>query len=354
MFTPLSQPQIINRRPRRLQVLAAALLLLLPLGLVRAQIGTDSTGTNGKHVIQGRIFYPSGRTVDSRLKVRLEGTNTGALSVVTDGNGHFTFRGLSPGRYDVIVEGGEDYETARDSVFIDTDARSRRLSLPSFTRTYSVTFHLQLKNSSRDGAKLGVLNAALANVPETARGLYMKALEASRANNAAKAVELLKSALSYHPDFAIALNELGVQYLKLGKADKAAEVLRSALRLAPDNATARLNYGIALLNKKEFGEAEAQLREVIKKNDSAPTAHMYLGITLLNLRNYDEAEKELRRAITMGGGSLSPAHYYLGGIYWRKKDYKRAADELETYLRLAPNAPDAERVRATIKELRSK
>nr|MBA2734600.1 hypothetical protein [Acidobacteriota bacterium] len=47
-------------------------------------------------------------------------------------------------------------------------------------------------------------------------------------------------------------------------------------------------------------------------------------------------------------------HYYLGGIYWRKGDTKRAGDELEKYLQLAPKAHDAERIRATIKELRSK
>jgi regulator of sirC expression with transglutaminase-like and TPR domain len=36
------------------------------------------------------------------------------------------------------------------------------------------------------------------------------------------------------------------------------------------------------------------------------------------------------------------------------KQYKRAADELEAYLKLAPSAPDAERLRTTIKELRAR
>jgi regulator of sirC expression with transglutaminase-like and TPR domain len=36
------------------------------------------------------------------------------------------------------------------------------------------------------------------------------------------------------------------------------------------------------------------------------------------------------------------------------RQYKRAADELETYLKLMPSAPDADRVRATIKRLRNK
>lgn len=36
------------------------------------------------------------------------------------------------------------------------------------------------------------------------------------------------------------------------------------------------------------------------------------------------------------------------------RQYKRAADEFETCLKLMPSAPDADRVRATIKGLRNK
>lgn len=346
---------IARSRHFRFRHLSCALLVLLVLPvLALAQGSVDVTGTNGRHAISGRIFFPSGRSADYRPKVKLEGTNTGALSVLADANGHFGFRGLSPGNYDIIVEGGEEYETARDSVYIDTDARSRRMAAPTFTRAYSVTIHLQLKRNTAAGTKPGVLNAALTGVPEAARSAYLKAIEAAAAGDSRKAVELLRAALYHHPNFPLALNELGVQCLKLGQADKAAEALRSAIRLVPDNASTRLNYGIALLNKKEFVEAELQLRQVLQKNDASPTAHMYLGIALINLRNHAEAEKELLRAISTGGESLSQAHYYLGGIYWRKGENKRAADALETYLKLVPNATDAERVRATIKDLRSK
>jgi regulator of sirC expression with transglutaminase-like and TPR domain len=51
---------------------------------------------------------------------------------------------------------------------------------------------------------------------------------------------------------------------------------------------------------------------------------------------------------------VAVAHKYLGGIYWGLRDYKRAANELETYLKLVPKAADAERTRAAIKDLRTK
>jgi Tfp pilus assembly protein PilF len=199
-----------------------------------------------------------------------------------------------------------------------------------------------------------VVNAALANLPKPAVEMYQKALESARAGDSVKAVEQLKESIRYYPEFDLALNELGVQYLRLGQAGKAAEAFRAALKLKPDEFMPRLNYGIALLEMKDIAEAEAQLRQAIKKTDSSWTAHMYLGIALLKRRNYDEAEKEFNSSLTIGGDNLSLPHYYLGGIYWHRGEHKRAADELEKYLRLAPKAQDAERVRATIKDLRGK
>src|SRR6185369_12257722 len=150
----------------------------------------------------------------------------------------------------------------------------------------------------------------------------------------------------------LALNELGVQYLKLRQVDKAIEAFKAAVKLNEEAFTPRLNLGIALLEARQFGEAEVQLREALKRNANAPTAHMYLGITLLRLSKFDDAEKELLTATQANSTQLGMANYYLGGLYWRNKDYPRAVEQLEKYLAATPNAPDGERVRATIKELR--
>lgn len=351
MFIPSSQAAVRNFCGYSLRLLFATLLFVVPLtSPVLAQgSGIDLTGTGGAHTIQGRIYFPSGRQAETLIKVKLESTNSGELSVLADANGSFAFRSLEPGSYTVIIEGGDQYETLRENIFIDKDVGHVR----SGARNIIVPIYLLPKRSAR-GTKPGVLNAALASVPAPARELYNKALESAHAGDSKKAIEQLKNALSYYPEFALALNELGVQYLRLGQADKAVEALRAALKISPDDFTSRLNYGIALLEKKDFAEAEKQLRQAIKKNETSPTAHMYLGLTMISLRNYEEAQKELERAITVGGDALATVHYYLGGLLWSKKEYKRAADELEKYLKLIPNAANAERTRSAIKELRNK
>lgn len=360
MFLPTGQATAHHSLFRFLPSLSVILLLLMPVLPASAQGGRETTGTGGSHKVQGRIFFPSGRRSDvTAVKVTLESTSSDRLSVIADLNGSFTFHSLAPGSYSVTVEAGEDYEASRESILIeDLGIRSRNMTSADIARinvprTFNVNINLRLKRN-RDESRTGVLNAALANLPKPAVEFYEKALESAQAGNSKKAVDQLRAAISYYPEFALAYNELGVQYMRLKQIDNALEAFRTSLKYKPDEFVTLLNYAVALHEKRDVAGAEVQLRLALKKNDSSWVAHMYLGISLIGLRNYDEAEKELQRALTIGGDQLSLPHYYLGGIYWRRGDNKRAADELEKYLQLAPKAPDSERIRATIKDLRSK
>jgi tetratricopeptide (TPR) repeat protein len=339
----------------QLTILSLAILLIfLPLD-VRAQgNGRASSGTGGIHLIQGYVFFPSGRRAEGSIEVKLQSYNSGEISVLADNGGSFTFTSLSPGNYTVVVNAGNGYEVARESVFIDTDINpARGIALPSVARRYTVMVHLQPKNDRGNHAKASVVNAGLAEVPAEARKLYEDALVLSQTDTN-KAIDNLKAAISRYPNFPLALNELGVQYLKLGQAAKAIGSLKEAAKLSPEAFTPKLNLGIALLEATKFTEAETQLRDAVKQNETAPTAHLYLGVTLAKLQNYPEAEVELNRAIELGGNRMGLAHYYLGGVYWQKREYRRAAEELETYLSLTPNAANAAQVRATIKSLRTR
>lgn len=344
----------LQRRPISVTLVFIALLFgLVSIEALGQGSGRDSTGTGGNHIISGKVFFPSGRRAEGSIQVRLQTFGAGEISTIADFNGSFTFTSLAPGNYTVVVNAGDEYQIARENVTIESDLNLSRsgVSLNSGTRRYTVMVTLQPRLSNQP--KPGVLNAALAQIPAEARRLYEKGIEQSKAGKSEEAIQTLKAAISLYPNFPLALNELGVQYLKLGEANRAIEPLRSAAKLSPDAFTPKLNFGVALLETQQYSDAEIQLRAALKIT-SAPTAHMYLGLTLAHLNNGVEAEKELKVAIDSGGDQLALAHYYLGGLYWQRHDYRRAADALETYLRLAPNAPDAERVRGTIKQLRAK
>lgn len=329
------------------------LLLFLPFTVLAQGSGRDSTGTGGNHVIQGKIFFPSGRRAEGSIQIKLQNYEVGEISVMADSYGSFTFTSLSPGNYKVVVIAGDDYEIASEDVTIDSDQNmSRSGGFRSVARRYTVMITLQPKHGLR--VRPSVINAALAEVPENARTLYATALELDKAGDSSKAIDNLKAAISLYPKFPLALNELGVQYLKLGQALKAVEPLKSAVKLSPDSFNPKLNLGIALLESQQFAEAETQLREALKLNDKAPTAYMYMGIVLIRSKQYDEAREELELALRNGGENLALVHKYLGGLYMNAERNKEAADELEKYLKLDPKVSNADRIRGTIKELRRK
>ncbi|HWS55604.1 MAG TPA: tetratricopeptide repeat protein [Pyrinomonadaceae bacterium] len=356
MFFP--KARTLRRRAPLASRAALLLLACLPAAApAPAQVGgTESSGTGGNHTIQGRLVGPSGRRSDLRLKVKLESSGHGDLYVFSDPNGSFRFTLLRPGSYTVVVEGGEDFETVRESVSIDpTTIRTRNgiIGTP-FSRPITLQIYLRPKRESSDLAQPGVLNAALANVPKQAAELYQRGMEHARRNEHERAADLLKMAVEAHPNFPLALNELGVTYLKLKRPEKAAEALGAALKLAPEEHHTLVAYGRALLDLQRLSESEEQFRKALSKNASSPWARFYLGLILVKRRDLDGAEAEFKSALGAGGPQLALAHYYLGGIYWNKGQYKQAAEELETYLRLAPDAPDAARLRETIKEFRKK
>jgi len=329
-------------------------LLLLPVCAHAQGSGRQSTGTGGPHQIQGYVFFPSGRRAEGTIVVKLQSLQYAELQVIPDSSGSFSFSNLAPGSYTVVVNAGDDYELSQESVYIEGDVNLSRMGVrvPNTTRRYTVMVHLQLKNNP--SVKAGVVDANLAGVPEKARKLYDRGMEQARANDAARAVESLKQAVTLYPNFPLALNELGVQYLKLRQVNKAVDALSESVKLNGEAFGSRLNLGIALLEARQFSEAEEHLRDAVKRNANSATAHMYLGIALVRLNKFDDAEKELVVATDANANQLAMANYYLGGIYWRKHDYPRAIEQLEKYLQLTPNAPDAERVRGTIKDLRAR
>ena len=322
----------------------------LAQGSVGSTRGLPGT-SDGVHTIKGRVYFPTEtQPGNHRVKITLKTADMVDLTTMSDEDGSFAFYRLRSGNYTVTVEGGEEFEDAIESAYLDRHTNMHPANPGYGASNYATPMLIQLAIHLRPRGTA----AALSKFPPKALELYRKGTEAAAKGDARQAVEHLTAAVSLHPEFPQALNELGVQYLKLGQPEKAAESLQASLKLAPDDLGARLNYGVALLNQKKFPEAEVQLREVLKKNAALPTAHMYLGIALLGLKKLDDAEGELKLAVTSSSAEVASAHRYLGGIYWGKRDYTHAADELESYLKLAPNAPDAERTRAAIKELRGK
>jgi Tfp pilus assembly protein PilF len=333
-----------------------AVLLSLTVSYAQKTVEIDS-GMNGNDQIEGKIFFPPGDMSGTRPLIKLQSLSSPEVTGVTDHEGKFRFTHLRPDIYTVIVDGGDVYEKATDTVNVGFTGSVPAQGDPgsyAVPFVYQVQFYLKHKRLSAATESPVTSNTAFASVPEPVRELFRQALENGRADNHEKAIEQLKSVISQAPRFAFAYNELAAQYLKIGSGDQAVKTLKEAVGIDPNDLNLRLNYGVALLNQKKFEAAETELRLVIQKNADSLAANYYLGLTLISEQKFDEAQSVFEKLIKNGGDKIALAHRSLGGIYLRNNQYRKAADELEKYLKVEPNVADAEKIRGTIKELRNK
>lgn len=336
--------------------------LLTTIGTLNllAQSGVNHTGNGGRNTIQGSIFLPSGRRADlTGVKVKLESLGTGVLTTFVDTNGNFGFKNITSGSYYIVIEANEAYEKMQESVYIDepggSTVRNSSSVAGGIPRVINIPIYLQPKRSGGENSKTGVVDAQLASLPKPVVEQIKKARAALEKNDTKQAIEELNKAVAIYPEFAEAYSELGSLYLKTKDLDKAEKALRKTLQLNAENPSAQLNYGIVLLNQRKMFEAEKELEKAVLADQNAAMPHFYLGIALLGLDYPDYAEKEFLKTVSLKDDEkTAAAHRYLGGIYWKKGDHKKAVEELEKYLKGAPKAADAEKVQATIKQLREK
>jgi Tfp pilus assembly protein PilF len=329
--------------------------LIVPLffaGSALAQMGgidpnPSSPGTGGRNVIEGRLYYPSGRNVDKRFKVHLESIRGGDFFTMADDTGAFSFRRVGAGSYVVTVEVGKDFEPITERVDV-SDGTSARGSM--IGRTYNLQIQLRPKQSGT--VRPGTINAALANVPKSAIELYDKALESEQKNEDNKALDQLRQAVEMYPDFALAFNEMALIYQRTKQMDKAVDALAAAVRVAPEVFELRLNYGIVLSKLGKYSEAEPELKKAIQLKDTSTLAHLFHSKVLIQLKNLSQAETELQTIIKLGGNEVPIAYRYLGALYKEQGKKEEAIAALEKYLQLDPKVKDAESIRQIIKELR--
>ena len=295
----------------------------------------------GTYKIVGKVYLPDSRPAQD-VSVSASGAETSGVSSRTDIDGAFVLSGLSSGNYTVVVrESG--YQTETEILTIAEGMISGQ--------SFQLVFYLRQPGQPKQDVR--PTNPKLSGVPKPATVKYEKALEYLAKGDAKSAMPLLDEAIAAYPNFAAAHYEKGAALLKLNELDKAVEAFVKAITIKPDYLEAKYGYGMAVFQKKNYEVAEAVFRDVLKQKNDMTEAHLNLGISLFYLKNGTEAETELKTAIAgKGGENLALGHLYLGQIYIMKKQNADAVAELQKYIDLAPKAPNIEKIKATIADLK--
>jgi tetratricopeptide (TPR) repeat protein len=130
--------------------------------------------------------------------------------------------------------------------------------------------------------------------------------------------------------------------------NKLAEALadfESALRINDKYSPALRGAAYCNIQHRNYEVAVSQLEKSLLYEPKVALSHMLLGYANLSLNRYEQAKLSLQQALKLGGDSIARARVYLAEVYAQEQKFKEAADEIRAYLRLRPDAADADNLR---------
>jgi TolA-binding protein len=319
-----------------------AAICAMPAFILGQGIGDrNRPSSGGTHVISGKVRLPDGRPAVN-ARVTLSNTDIGSSQQNTDQDGAFAFSGMPERNYTLTVR-AEGFQSENETFTIERFANPGQGSEFSFF----------LREPGQPKADRSVANPLLKDVPKDAVAKYEKGLEKASKDDAKGSISDFDAAIEAYPNFAAAYYEKGAAELKTNDLDGALQSFVKAITIKPDYAEAKYGYGRAEFEKKNYEIAAAAFNDVLQQHKEMAEAHLYLGISLFYLKNVDAAENELKTAVTTKGGErLALSYLYLGQIYAQKKRNQEAVQQLEKYLELLPKAPNADRIKNAIADLK--
>ena len=264
----------------------------------------------------------------------------------TDASGLFVFRKLSDGTFQVRVQ-------ASGTSYVGQTKRVE-LSRPSgFGAVFEeVDFVLSAPRATSSSAKPGVIFAQ--DVPEQARQQYQRAAELLQKERQEEGVAALKKAIEIYPQYFDALEMLGSEHVKQQEYEHAVPALKKALEINARAYPSWYALGVAQYNLKQLPAAVESLRRAVSLNEKSINANLWLGTLLRHSGRLDEAETYLKQANLLAEAKVPDAHWQLALLFNQLKRFKEAADELELFLKVQPEARDADKIKKLIQRLRQK
>ncbi|MEY4167279.1 MAG: hypothetical protein RIR52_1103 [Acidobacteriota bacterium] len=337
-----------RRRHDLIVMILIAITVVLTMGPERLALAQGRNAING-------VILGTGREPINRIRVELQNELEMMVAYTyTDPAGRYSFRNLSQGVF--IIKVHSDGKYAGQAVRIVMQA-IRNSGASHYEQVDFMLKELVEKRSAV--ATNGVRTTFVQEIPEAARKAYqraVKALEGGRDRDAG--VASLKEALTIFPKYYDALERLGIEYVRLEQYEEARQLLTLAVGVNRSGASSLYGLGVAQFHTGQTEEAIQSLRTALllaPESSNLAFEHFYLGLAYWRLKRHGDAEPHLKKAVEVGGDNVPPdVHMYLAQYYSESGRKAEAATELELFLKLVPNAQDAEKIRGLIKKLKAK
>jgi Flp pilus assembly protein TadD len=290
--------------------------------------------------LKGKVVDAQNKPVgDAKITMLAVETNR-KMETRSDNKGEWRQIGLPPGNYTVTAE--KNGMSQSFDVRLGIETKEVNFSL----QPGGGGGHMSAEQAKKEAARVEGIKAAFAQGAElTNAGKYDEAI--------AKFTEVIGQV----PKCLECYINLGAIYSRKEDWSKAEEAYKKALELSPDAVEAYSGLANVYNAQKKFKEAQAMSAEASKRGGAAAAGGgnaegLYnQGVIAWNANDFAKAQ-ELFAAAVKADEKHAEAHFMLGQAYLNLGKLPEAAKEFETYTKIAPTGPNAEKAKSNFEMLK--
>ena len=298
--------------------------------------------------IDGIVWDPN-RLPVSDVYVELQNELFSTLGRIrTSSSGRFSFTVAKSGNYFIkVFASGTNYSDATESV-----------EIVNVTQTASdsafVDIYLKYDKRKVNSGLTGVTETVFVQeVPAQARQLYENAVKNFSMNNS-KGFEESESALKIFPNYYDALIKLGQEYIQRKEYKQSLPYLIKAIDVNQRSFIGYYSIGFAAFQLNKLKEAKEAASGATILQPKSVNAQLLYGTVLRHEGNYENAEKALLLAKNLSKEfPVAAIHWQLALLYNRVGRNSEAVNELQTYLKIQPDADNKKEIKELIVKLRN-
>ncbi len=300
----------------------------------------------GGFLVFGRVYSPEGKPL-AKAKIYIEASTGMTREALADDSGNYEIRGMTAGRYRVKAVNPNAPEQYTDPAESD--------STRSYANRVQIDVYLRVPLAgSKQNFNPGTIHADDAAIPKPARKAYEQGLKLQKEKRLQDALAQVSQAIELYPNYFQALTERGDLLVQQNKLAEAEADFARALQLNAKYAPAWRSIGYCQIQQKNFAAAVTNLENAFALEPNVPLTLLLLGYGNLSLNRYEAAKQCLQEALRLDTASAARAHVYLGEIFAHEQKFQDAADAIQKYLKLKPDAADAKQLKELEAQWRGK
>ena len=354
------------------------------IGTTGSTTNTGNTTTNTTMptpvFISGRVMMEDGTPPPEPVSIERVCLNTSRIEGYTDSHGYFgvqlgdekgVFQDASEdtGRSIRSITGlgssGSTRSTAGGGVgmgdqrFQNCDIRAKLVGYRS--QSVSLAGHRALDSPDigvillhREGGDEGTTVSVVSlQAPKTAKRAFDKGMVFEKKHNLEAADKQFQRAVQIYPKFAAAWAEIGRIQAERNEILDARKSLDEAIKCDPRFLNPFLQIAMLDMEARKWQSlAEITDRAIRLDPFEFPQFYLFNAVAYYNVKNIDAADRSIQAAARLDTLQQMPEVSHLQGlIFIQRHNYAAAAERLRNYLKLAPDAEDAQGVRTQLAKL---